>query len=157
MGKASYLRAAWLYIIGIIFIIIGLYIFFAIGLLDTSMMPNAFYVMFFGFAISVFGGVYGRHVIKSPEFRESLQAEEEGGTDEEKREMEELEESIMGEKPKKKAPPKPPKPPQKTPKPPGQVAKPERVIKIIVCPRCGEENKYAAVFCDKCGNRLRPG
>ena len=29
-------------------------------------------------------------------------------------------------------------------------------IKIIICPSCGEENKYTAKFCDNCGKKLRP-
>jgi type IV secretory pathway VirB10-like protein len=30
------------------------------------------------------------------------------------------------------------------------------VVKIMVCPSCGEENKYTAKFCDNCGKKLRP-
>lgn len=30
------------------------------------------------------------------------------------------------------------------------------VVKIIICPSCGEENKYTAKFCDNCGKKMRP-
>ncbi len=176
MGAGFYLRAGWLYIVGIIVIIIGLYIFFTMGFLDTKMMPNAFYVMFFGFSLSVVGGVHGRRMIKSHQFRNNLQAKKEGKEEE----LEELEESIMEKKPKKKetveeeleegiskkkpkmkirpkASKAPTKPlPRIMPGPSAPKIEPEKVIKIIVCPQCGEESKYSAVFCDKCGNRLRP-
>jgi|GEM_PF-1230237 len=31
-----------------------------------------------------------------------------------------------------------------------------KVVKVIVCPDCGEENKYTAKFCDNCGRKMRP-
>lgn len=92
---------------GIIVIIIGLYIFFTMGFLDTRMMPNAFYVMFFGFSLSVVGGVHGRRMIKSHRLRSQLQIRKNGKEsgevlEEVEEELEELEENIMEKKPKKK-------------------------------------------------------
>lgn len=156
MEKLLYIKAAWLYIIGVAVIIIGLYMFFTAGISSTESIQNAFYLMFSGFAVSMFGGVYGRRVIKSPDFRNAIKA------DMERREAE-LKQKAAAEMESKtavqqvEAKPAMPAAYAKPQAPQATAAEPAAgPIKVIICPHCGEENKYAAVFCDECGKRLRP-
>ena len=150
MSAGLYLKAGWLYIVGVIVVIVGLYMLFAMALYDLLEISNAFYVMFFGFAISIFGGIRGKKIIRSPEFRDRLKKERKKKKE---KEIEKVKEEALGRTKAEKIEgeilgyPEAPSVPETSG---------ENVIKVIICPHCGEENKYTARFCNECGKPLRP-
>ncbi len=173
--KRKYARAVSIYVAGIVVIVIGLYLLMrAESFQDSFMFSNSFIVMMVGFAITVFGGVHGRHSIMKMKLgiedmpkppRPDEQKKQESAEDETRKAIEQLikESEVRAEqipakiKPAKDEPPAPdePEPPESEatePEPP--VAK-ATVVKVLMCPNCGEENKYTANFCDKCGKKLR--
>ncbi len=155
MAAGKYLKVTGLYIIGVIVIICGLYIFFTES--SPDMICNSFYVMFGGLVVSGIGSVYGRKKLRNPDFRKALKEEKkQKKLKEREREKERLRKAKEKEiKKQAKVTPEP-----ATAAAPAESAAVEApvggVIKVIICPHCGEENRYTARFCDKCGKRLRP-
>ena len=146
MITKKHLEVTSIYIVGVIIIIFGLYMFFT----KTSfgIISNSFYVMAGGLVISGVGSAYGRKKLMNPRFRKQIEDEIKRKAEEKKRRKREKEESRKkAERNKEKGRPKEA---EETGLQKG------KVIKVLVCPFCGEENKYTAKFCDECGKRLRP-
>ncbi|MBM3304213.1 MAG: hypothetical protein FJY76_03875 [Candidatus Aenigmarchaeota archaeon] len=140
MAAARYLKAAFIYMIGIVLIAIGLVMFFASPL--PNVMSTSFYVMYMGLAVSVIGGVYGKKKLRSPELKKPGPPRKWPWRRE-------------GRKKTPEAPPKEAKSEPKFVEKKVEEDKNVRIVKVLVCPYCGEENKYNAVFCDECGRKLR--
>ena len=172
MTAARYLKATGIFILGAIVIVYGLYTFFTES--STETMNNSFYIMVIGLLVSGIGSRYGHKKLRSPEFRKAVdeerkekdlrkrekEMERKKQAKEKKREEEankkELSKQADRIEEKKDAKPVPSEKEEQV-----KGAAPDEppkggVIKILICPFCGEENKYTAIFCDRCGKRLRP-
>ncbi|RLI97225.1 MAG: hypothetical protein DRO99_03295 [Candidatus Aenigmatarchaeota archaeon] len=130
----QYVKATGLFIAGIAVILYGLYAFFS---MPTSMNDSIF-VMIAGLVVAAIGSIHGHKTLRNPAFKKMLEEER-------KRREKEKEERKKRRLERKK---------KKSEANDGKDDK--GVVKVIICPFCGEENKYSAVFCDECGKRLRP-
>jgi len=171
-------KVAWIYFIGVIIIVIGIYIFAFYPLLDFYGITGfilSFIIMLAGLLVTGIGAIHGKRKL-----REMIIAEYEEGPASTY--------PATGEDPKTGAQPTEPQPietqspeetsPQTTetsqmpvkeaatPEPAEQIPKTEetesdyepeaqRVIKVLLCPKCGAENKERNVFCYHCGKKLR--
>jgi len=132
MAVVHFLKATCIYIIGIIIIAYGLIMFLTSP--PSSMMSTSFYLMYIGLAVSIIGGVYGKRRLKGPYARKAGPRrwpwQRKCGNEAPSKKAEHAERKVEQEKNVK-------------------------VVKILICPSCGEENKYNAVFCDRCGRKIR--
>lgn len=169
MAKTRYARVMAVYLIGLIMIIAGVYIFLEGS--SPEMMSNSFYLMLAGLAVAVVGSSYGRRRIHNPRFKEAIEHDKKKGDLKRLEKVRKRAEKRIGKgrkaepkygpekvAPAQSQPYKPAYQPYQPYAAPSQpVAAPTTgVIKIVICPHCGEENKSDAMFCDKCGRRLRP-
>jgi ribosomal protein L40E len=134
MGK---LRAAWLFLLGVLIIGYGFYELYKRGFPyaePTEDYSRLFMVMFLGLAVAGIGSAYGRRRIKKDyEMHDQVRP-----TD------------IPKPPAAPPAPPEPPKAAQEKQPP----AKAESAAGGLVCLQCGEENKPRAKFCEECGSKL---
>jgi len=133
MGIVYYLKAAGIYLAGIVIIACGLILFFNNP--SSSITSTSFCVMFIGLAVSMVGGVYGKKRLRSQGSRKpgppiKWPWQRRGKKQASTRETRYAEKKVETEKD-------------------------VRVVKVLICPFCSEENKYNAVFCYKCGRKLR--
>ncbi|NIO19907.1 MAG: zinc-ribbon domain-containing protein [Candidatus Aenigmarchaeota archaeon] len=160
MDLEYFLRSAWLFIIGVAISLVGVYTLVA---MSQSVGSGSFVIMLVGLFFTGTGSIYGkrkmrgeyymateeRDIVKKQKpkptpFREPERAE---GTEEFLEEAEQAEEQRV-ERPEISKPAF-----ETTQKP--TVEEHVKVIKVLVCPKCGAENQEMDKFCYNCGKKLR--
>ena len=164
----QYFKILEMYIIGIFVVIIGI----VILALAPQLTAMSFVIMLIGLALSVIGAAQGRKRMLERSYQGSDLLENVTGyipeehveETEAKQETKSLKESLAQKISKIS---------QKVSKPQEQItpqqtqqnvfqgqSQPEtqqvKVIKIMVCPKCGAENQLMNKYCYNCGNRLKP-
>lgn len=137
-----YLLVIWMYIIGVIIVLIGLYTLF------TSPGPSTFLIMILGLGIACIGTIRGKRLMASGVLKNIPK------TPVKKTKSKKIEESIIEEVPEEFL--------RETE---GIIAseteleeeeKP-RIVKVLICPKCSTENNEENIYCYKCGKKLKIG
>jgi preprotein translocase subunit Sss1 len=163
MELKHFLRSAWLFIVGVVVAIIGVYTLLAMPDIGSV----SFLIMLVGLFFTGTGSIYGKRKLRGDyymtseepgleKFRkekpkpvaEQIPAESEQGE-------EFLEEAEQAEEQRVERPEIETSKPvlETTQKPPEEEH--VKVIKVIVCPKCGTENQETDKFCYNCGKKLR--
>lgn len=157
MDLGFFLRSAWLFIVGVIVAVIGVYML----LMVPEIGSNSFIIMLIGLFFTGAGSIYGKRRLRgeyymATEERDIVKKEKPKPVDRpgEAGESEEfLEEAEQAEEKRTEAPE------IETSKPrleaTGEPEEHVRVIKVLLCPKCGTENKETDIFCYNCGKKLR--
>ncbi len=185
MGASFAIKSIWLFLLGIVVSVIGLYCF----VFRPDMGPNSFTVMLIGLFFTGTGSIYGKKklregppMVSAPAQQKTIfQQPQQTYPGYSPREMPsqptgmqaqpraipaELEGSPeeefleVAEETVESEIPVPVKPMkvEKPEIPAKPMARPKeaKIIKIVVCPNCGTENETMDKFCYSCGNRLKP-
>ncbi len=155
MVWAHYAKVTTLYFIGVAVVIFGLYIFLTGELYSQT---ESFYFMSAGLAVSGVGSRYGHKHLRDPRFQKKAEqirkeAEKKRKQEEKDKDAKRKEEEKVRKEQEKQSEKEAIKVQEKKEPEPERGTK---VVKIVICPDCGEENKYTAKFCDNCGRKLRP-
>jgi len=159
MEFGRFLKSAWLFIVGVAVALIGIYTLLAV----PDVGSGSFIIMLVGLFFTGAGSIYGKRKMRGEYYMTSEEPDtgkkekpkpiskpaEAGETEEFLEEVEQAEE-------KRTEPPEieTTKPAfETTQKPP--VEEHVKVIKVIVCPKCGAENQEMDKFCYNCGKKLR--
>lgn len=160
MDWGFFLKSAWLFIVGVAVAVFGVYTLFAF----PAMGSGSFVLMLVGLFFTGTGSIYGKRKLRGDYYMmseeqnlESLKKEKPKATSEtaEPEEMEEfLEEAEQAEEQRVEAPE------DETPKPSETAQKPAeeehiKIVKVIICPKCGAENEERDIYCYRCGKKLR--
>jgi len=160
MELEHFLRSAWLFIVGVAVSIIGVYALLAVPALGSG----SFLIMLVGLFFTGTGSIYGKKKLRGeyymgteePEARKEKPRPVAGPEPEVPGENEEfLEEAEQAEEQRVERPEIETEKPvlETTHKPPEDEH--VKVIKVLVCPKCGMENQETDKFCYNCGKKLR--
>lgn len=156
MGK--YLSIIGLFVIGIIIVIAGVY-YFITSAAETFEYQLGIILMLIGLLVTGVGAIRGKRTMRSVGYF----AQYPPGAP--------ARPAPAQPRPAPETPPAGSEPPTQTPAPrptpsvpATQPAKagakpaktPEKVVKVLVCPKCGSENQVTDMFCFNCGKKLRP-
>jgi ribosomal protein L40E len=152
MGR--YVSIIGIFVIGLVMVIAGVY-FFITGAADSTEYVMGVVLMLAGLLVTGVGAINGKRKMRSVGYFAEYPREPSrppGPVREPAR-------PAPAAQPEQAAPSRPtPAAPATQPRP---EAKPqekpaEKVVKIIVCPKCGSENQVTDTFCYSCGKKLRP-
>jgi ribosomal protein L40E len=163
MEPGYFLRSAWLFIVGVAVAITGVYTLVAVPAVGSA----SFIIMLVGLFFTGAGSIYGKRRLRGEYYMTSEEPDirrfgnekpaqpikpATTGTEESEEFLEEAEqaEEQRVEAPKIEAS----KPVLETTHEPPEEEH-VKVIKVLVCPKCGSENQETDVFCFKCGKKLR--
>ncbi len=163
MGFELFLKAAWLFIVGVAVAIAGVYTLLYMPEIESG----SFLIMLIGLFFTGAGSIYGKRKMRGDYYMTSEEPEiakkekpkplsapsELTGAEEESEEF--LEEAEQAEEQRVESPKIETQKPalQTVQKPPEEEH--VKVVKVLVCPKCGSENKETDKFCYNCGKKLR--
>lgn len=152
MGK--YLSIIGMFVIGIVIVITGVYFFMAYSATPEAMEYQAGVVlMLIGLLVTGVGAIKGKRMMRSVGYFAAYPPDTYSRPAQ-----------VAPAQPKPPAVTQPPGPrptpltPVNQPKPSKapQEKQPPKVVKVLVCPKCGSENQVMDSFCFNCGKKLRP-
>jgi len=163
MELGHFLRSAWLFIVGVAVSIIGVYTLLAMPDIGSA----SFLIMLVGLFFTGTGSIYGKRKLRGDYYMTSEepglgrfrkekpkpvteQAPTETDAGEEFLEEAEQAEEQRVERPEIKTA----KPVLETREEPPEEEH-VKVVKVLVCPKCGTENQETDKFCYNCGKKLR--
>ncbi len=153
MGK--YLSIIGLFVIGVIIVIFGVY-YFLTSAVESFEYQLGIVLMLIGLLVTGVGAIKGKRTMRSVGYF----AQYPPGTP-----YRPVRPATSQEKPdpESSAQPHAPRPTPSAPATQPAKASPaksakaaEKVVKVLVCPKCGSENQVTDMFCFNCGKKLRP-
>jgi ribosomal protein L40E len=152
MGK--YLSIIGLFVVGIIIVIAGVY-YFITSPANTFEYQLGIILMLVGLLVTGVGAIRGKRTMRSVGYFADYPPEAPPRS---------ARPAPAQPMPAPEAPSQPPAPRPTPSVPATQPAKagtkpakaPEKVVKVLVCPKCGSENQVTDMFCFNCGKKLRP-
>jgi len=158
MSVRQSLEVIWMYIIGVVFVSIGLYMIAFLSSGTPIYAPMGFFLMVPGLFFATIGGFYGKKKLMQGERPVSIESKQldqikQNVVSQLKPAQPEDIKQIVGQKEGFEGRPAPQEAKPEAPKEPEKPA--PGVMKIMVCPGCNFENPPTNIFCSSCGKRLR--
>lgn len=164
MEPVYFLRSVWLFIVGVAVAIIGVYALVAM----PDIGSGSFIVMLVGLFFTGAGSIYGKRRMRGeyymtseePDIRKFGKEKPKQPTEPAPTGTEESEEFLEEAEQAEEQRVEPPeietsKPVLETTQKPPEEEEHVKVIRVLVCPKCGSENQETDVYCFKCGKKLR--
>lgn len=157
MGK--YTAVIGLFVVGVAVVLIGIYFFIAMGS-EAFYFQLASIITLIGLLITGIGAIKGRRTMRSVGYFAQYPPEKharlvQSVTERRSSDLSTAEDSVtqtQGPEPSIKPTPTEPASSQPAKQSPSNDVK---VVKVLVCPKCGSENKETDTFCYNCGKKLR--
>ncbi|UCD07898.1 MAG: zinc-ribbon domain-containing protein [Candidatus Aenigmatarchaeota archaeon] len=150
MGK--YLSIIGLFVVGVIIVIFGVY-YLLTSAVESFEYQLGIILMLIGLLVTGVGAIRGKRTMRSVGYF----AQYPPGAP-----PRPVRPAAAQARPAPGAPVQPPAPRPTPSAPATQPAKAspakaaEKVVKVLVCPKCGSENQVTDMFCFSCGKKLRP-
>jgi len=151
-GALFKLKCIWLFLLGAILSIIGLYCL----LYRPDIGQNSFIIMLMGLFFTAAGSVYGKRKLRGQAAVANYVVDPQQMLQVIPQPSPPSQPAAAQVAPGQTGPAQPSGQPAAAAQIPGQPAEPKaaEIKKIFVCPKCGAENEMEDKFCYKCGNRF---